>query len=591
MLAYDLYHRNKDTHGNITRSREQPIKKIYIKRKTKTIKIDSKTLDEYGSKILDRFRVLQESLAMPLITGDRELLNLSENITSPRQPNPYIKIFGTLKKSKQEILLKLTLQTKSTDTANLLEAEYNLVNYKETIIAKKNIPLRIDTQNYYFLNNKNRKETKVNVFNEYVKSGILTEKSLFPKDLFIRVAKKFFKFARESGLEIVKDGSLPFLIYLLPSDSKIEYHNEKESKREDNKNKKDVSFFIDSFGNSVTRYASNATINAKFLSFDEKAFTLNCKQRDDFYKNIGIGKESLKHIFLPADHFFNIGGLTWLFMDLNNVYQDKFKEAFQGIIFQLYQNFKTLVSLGTTRAEKSLLKIICLRIQQAKQEILVDDNLTMDRLRMIFSNFDSITIPYMAFEEALIYKDGKVVLRNDYIYGIKSFLSETKIPKSYLITSFTRTLKRRIFDWLEKDEKKTKNNDVVKFFNAANFCLKTLSIRYEVDEDMNNNEVFAYNIGMMARLYIDFKYEVEEKNSSLRDVLTYSKYDRETLRFVLRRICQGTNLTKAKEEKRREITDILSKYTPHEEIIDQDAYNDYSYFFYKGYFLAGSDTK
>ena len=70
---------------------------------------------------------------------------------------------------------------------------------------------------------------------------------------------------------------------------------------------------------------------------------------------------------------------------------------------------------------------------------------------------------------------------------------------------------------------------------------------------MNNNEVFAYNIGMMARLYIDFKNEVEEKNSSLRDMLTYSKYDRETLRFVLRRICQGTNLTKAKEEKRERL--------------------------------------
>ena len=207
----------------------------------------------------------------------------------------------------------------------------------------------------------------------------------------------------------------PFLIFLLPSDSKIEYHNKKENRGEDNKKKKELSF-IDSFGNTVTRYAFNSTINAKFLSFDEKAFTLNCKQRDNFYQNIGIGEESLQHIFLPADQFFNIGGLRWLFMDLNNIYQEKFNDTRQGIISQLYQN-KTLDSLGKTRAEKSLLKIICLRIQQAKQEILIDDNLTMDRMRSIFSNFDSITIPYMAFEEALIYKDGKVVLRNDYLYG------------------------------------------------------------------------------------------------------------------------------------------------------------------------------
>ena len=360
----------------------------------------------------------------------------------------------------------------------------------------------------------------------------------------------------------------------------------------ENNRKKSQKSFIDSFGNSVTGYSFNPTINAKFLSFDEKAFTLNCKQRDDFYQNIGIGEESLKHIFLPADQFFTIGGLKWLFMDLNNVYQEKFKEINRGILFQLYENFRTLDSLGETRAEKSLLKTMCLKIQQTKQEILMDDNLTMDRLRRIFSNLDSITIPYMAFEEALIYKDGEVVLRNDYLYGIKSFLSETKIPKSYLITSFRRTLKRRIFDWIEKDEKKTRGSDAAaEFFKAADFCLKTLSIRHEVDEDMNNNEVFAYNIGAIARLYIDFKNEVGEKSSSLRDILVYSKYDREKLQFVYRRIGQSINLSKAKEDKKREITKQLEKYTPYDEIGYQDAFDDYSYFFYKGYFQRGSDTK
>ncbi len=588
MLAYDLYFRNKDSHGNVTRLREQPIKKIYIKRKT--IKIDFKTLDEYGSKISDRYRVLQESLTMPLNTGDRDLLNLPDYRTSTNQPSPYINIFGTLKKLKKETILKLILQTRSTDFANLLEAEYDLVNHKESITAKNNIPLRIDTQYYYFLYNKNNgKETKVNVFNDYVKSGILTNNSFFSKDLFIRIAKKFFKFAIKSGLQIVKDGSLPFLIYLLPSDSKIEYNNKEEIKTENNE--KEVSF-KDSFGSLVTKYASNTTINAKFLSFDEKAFTLNCKQRNDFYQNIGIGEESLQHIFLPPDLFFNIGGLRWLFMDLNNVFQEKFKETSRGIIFQLYQNFRTLDSLGETREEKSLLKIICLKIQQSKQEILVDDNLTMDRLRRIFSNFDSITIPHMAFEEALIYKDGKVALRNNYIYGIKSFLSETKIPKSYLITSFTRILKIRVFDWLGKDKKKNKNSDdAIKFFNATDFCLKALSIRQEVDKPVNNNEVFAYNIGAIARLYIDFKNEVGEENNSLRDMLVYSKYDREKLQFVYRRIGQSINLSKAKEDKKREVTKQLEKYTPHDEIAEQDAYNDYSYFFYKGFFQRGSDTK
>ena len=60
MLAYDLYLKNKDSHGNVTRSLEKPIKKIYVERGK--ISIDSKTLHEYGSKISDRYRILQESL-------------------------------------------------------------------------------------------------------------------------------------------------------------------------------------------------------------------------------------------------------------------------------------------------------------------------------------------------------------------------------------------------------------------------------------------------------------------------------------------------------------------------------------------------
>ena len=69
---------------------------------------------------------------------------------------------------------------------------------------------------------------------------------------------------------------------------------------------------------------------------------------------------------------------------------------------------------------------------------------------------------------------------------------------------------------------------------------------------MNNNEDFAYKVGIMARLYIDFKNEVEERSGSLRDLLTYSKYDREKLRFVLRRIVKESIYRRLKKvEKNR----------------------------------------
>jgi hypothetical protein len=53
MLAYDLYLRNKNSSPNVIRPQEKPIKKIYVVHDT--ISIDSKTLDQYGYKISDRY--------------------------------------------------------------------------------------------------------------------------------------------------------------------------------------------------------------------------------------------------------------------------------------------------------------------------------------------------------------------------------------------------------------------------------------------------------------------------------------------------------------------------------------------------------
>ena len=178
-----------------------------------------------------------------------------------------------------------------------------------------------------------------------------------------------------------------------------------------------------------------------------------------------------------------------MFLDLNDIHQ-KFRETRRGILSQLTENFRLLDSKGQTKREKSLLKIVCYRSQQQKQEILLDDNLTMDRMQRLFSELDPNKIPYAPLE-VLIFKDRNTVLWDDYLYGIRSFLYERRIPKSRLITSFMRILKRKINDWLEQDKKK-KREDVIDFFKRADFCLKTLSMRNTGEPDMNVSENFAY---------------------------------------------------------------------------------------------------
>ncbi|MGH9988382.1 MAG: hypothetical protein ACRD8W_30980, partial [Nitrososphaeraceae archaeon] len=150
-------------------------------------------------------------------------------------------------------------------------------------------------------------------------------------------------------------------------------------------------------------------------------------------------------------------------------------------------------------------------------------------------------------------------------------------------------LNRNISDWLKHDKKKREK--AIDFFKRADFCLKTLSTTKTGEADMNVGESFAYNVGLIARLYVDFKYSVGEESNSLEDILIYSKYDREKLQFVFSRIGLGFNLSKAKQEEKSQLKKDLSRYKPHEEIPESDAFKDYSYFFYKGYFQGGSDSK
>ena len=83
-----------------------------------------------------------------------------------------------------------------------------------------------------------------------------------------------------------------------------------------------------------------------------------------------------------------------------------------------------------------------------------------------------------------------------------------------------------------------------------------------------------------ARLYVDFKNQVKEESNSLRDILTYTKYDKEKLHFVFSRVGLGINLSKAKEDLKAQISKDVSRYMPYEEIAESDAFNDYSYITY-----------
>ena len=552
MLAYELFSINKESSANNPRGGSQPIKKIFFQKGIVTI---DKGLDEYPSEYLEKTKQLQDWLQMPLNTIDKKELNLPDMRVSFAQPSPYIEVYGNVKTNKNsESVLSITIGKKP----NIIEYSLNVPTGEITQNENSKVRLKIDDENYFLKNS--------NLFTAYVDSGILDKDGTINNNAFDLISRKFLEYAKTRPCNLTKQENLRFRIYILPNNSEIKV-KEKEITT-------DGDLFLDYFGNTSSEYASTPTTTTKFLSYDDKAFTINCKQKSDFYKNLGIGKGSLQKIFRPKEKTFNISGLEWTFVDISDN-KHKFRNTGKGILTQLYENYKILSKGGHN--EQVNLKILCVRVNQAKQELLIDENLTMKQMSKMFSKIDEI--PFSAFE-VLIDKSNKNPLWNTYLYVVKNFLSGNTIPKEFLLTYFTKLLRHKIFDWI-----KMKNNtEQIEFFSKSEFCIKYLINTDFTQNYLNSNEEYALRIGQIARLYVDFKYSNKDGDNSLGDILTYSKYDRERLRFVYSRISRGVQLAKVADASKDSVTKKISSLRPKEEISDEDASKDYSYFFFNGYY-------
>ncbi|MBC8250573.1 MAG: hypothetical protein H8E89_03190 [Candidatus Nitrosopelagicus sp.] len=554
MLGYELFLINKKSSTNDPPGGSQPIKKIFFQNGTITM---DKDLEGYTSDYLEKTKQLQDWLQMPLNTIDKKELNLPDLRVSKAQSRPYVEVYGIVKTNKKlESTLSITIGKKP----NTIEYSLNVSTGEITQIQNSNVRLKIDNENYFLKD--------INLFTSYVDSGLLDKDGTIHNKAFDLISRKFLEYAKTRTCILLKQGNITFRIYILPNNSEIKV-KEKEIVSSGN-------LFSDYFGNPSSGYASMPTTTTKFLSYDDKAFTINCKQKNDFYKNLGIGKESLQKIFRPKEKTFNISGLEWTFVDISNS-THKFKNTGKGILTQLYENYKILSKGGHN--EQINLKIICVRVNQAKQELLIDENLTMKQMSKMFSKIDETKIPFSVFE-VFIDKSNKNPLWNTYLYVVKNFLTGNIIPKEFLVTYFTKLLRHEIFKWI----KMKTNTEQIEFFSKSEFCIKYLITMDSLLDHLNSNEEYALRIGQIARQYVDFKQGNKDRDNSLGDILTYSKYDRERLRFVYSRISRGIQLAKVSDNLKESITKKISLHRPKEEISDENASKDYSYFFFNGYY-------
>ena len=261
-----------------------------------------------GSELTNDQGFIQDWLSMPLNTSNTKLLNLPDKRTGSRSSPPYIKIYGIYENNKSKEKISLSISGK--DPLNLngkknFVAEFNLsksdLSHSKDHQPIYNFPAEGDL--ILNLDKKNYTISDQLLYEKYIKSEIIDRNDFFSPRKFIEISNKFFKYVKKmSKPDFAKYNKTSFELYILPETGVIKYlnpvmllYNKNGSKNIDNNNKLENNSmnrstsnknketgFIDCFGNKCSQLASTSTQTAKFLSFDDPAFTINCIKKRNF---------------------------------------------------------------------------------------------------------------------------------------------------------------------------------------------------------------------------------------------------------------------------------------------------------------------
>lgn len=605
MLAYELYLRSRDAEPPI---QPYPLKKIFVNAKGSVLKIklDSNTLEAYGGKTLPETRSFQECLSMPL--SNQSEIGLPRRMTGTASKRPYVILYGTYQNGKVGISIKGRKPSAKTPKKLTFTYRASIIGGDETEDRGADstaIAQRLD-RDHYWLGERTLHQV-------YLKDKVIDNDDAFSSKIFFATCNRFVDFCRQRKLaERLEDFKrrLYFELVILPysmarSNTTIRFLEGTEPDLP-------KSLFSDAFDTQVTGFSSKTTQTAKFLSFDDRAFTINCTKGKDFYQNLGIGRETLQNLNLPMGACFKIAGLLWFFIDLTDPHF-MFQATNSGIYDQLVSNYQLLSKkAGMAPEMKSVMKAVCLRKTQAKLEVLLDENLTMDQVEEILHinrhEWANDGTPHetvggldrqrsstelrrhpMALETLIVSRGGRASspLWHDYLSAVQHLITATPIDRNVLINQFSRILKENLLSlWVKDLGRGVDSTD--HFFEKSMFCIRLLTKELEGMTDMNSDEEYAFRVGKIAGRYVQFKRMTGEAASSTGDILTYTKYDRDRLRHVYSRVCTGVSLgmstSRTPSGSEQAMTQFLKDNAPSKEIGDDKAYEDYSYFFYRGVF-------
>ena len=583
MLAYELYLKSKNKNRDSGPKASRPIKKIFVRADPLKIELDGKTLDEYGGTTLPETKILQEILSMPL--SNQVHVGLPDRTTGTASKRPYITLYGSYRNGILEIQMKgASKKGKEKPFFNFV-AHIDGDEVREEPFRPKSpaLTVRLDTKHYRL--------PTMTLFEAYRKDRVIDGEGFLSYEVFHGTCKHFAEFCRKRKIADNLEGSKReprFGLVILPhsmlsKNQVVEYVEEQDERP--------IEHFTDAFGTESTGYSSKTTQTAKFLSFDDPAFTINCTKGSDFYANLGIGRESLQNTNLISDDCFTIAGFLWYFMDLTNP-NFVFERTNSGIYDQLRANYEQLRKKKGSFVMSSVMKAACVKKTQAKLEVLLDENLTMNHLEEILciGEFERIGQRFhpMALETLITKRRGQSskALWSDYLSAVGHLIHGIPKDRRVLVNAYSKILRENILSWINDLTKGFDSTN--RFFEKSAFCMKLLTRISNKMIEMNENEEYAYTIGKIAGRYVQFRRDKGEAARSSADILTYTKYDRDRLRHVYSRVCTGVCLETSTAEtlsaQEKNMHKFLEENAPQKEIDDAKAYEDYSYFFYRGVF-------
>lgn len=533
------------------------MKKIFVH--DGVITVDNTSLQAFGE--MDSTPI-QEALSMP---SDANInVGLVDETTGASQPKPCVRFYGYLKGKKDgswtciiSVRGRKRRHAGTNHSAGSFQFKVGSDGSRETAASGK-MYLGIDQSNYEIGGKP--------LFDEYVRAGVIDGESLLEAELFEKTCDTFIDYAAPKlrGMTIKKPES--FMIFVLPNRSAVSYVGSGNSS--DSGVDK-----LDAFGNRIGQLPSKPTRTAKFVSFDDGAFTLNMAKGSDFYEGLFIGSASHGNVEIPPGLPERIAGFDWLLVNIEDP-EMKFDAKGAGVYAKLWAA-REAMTRGDRLIRKASLKVVCFRTTQSKIEVLLDENLTTDALAWLAREKP---VP-LAFENTFIRTYGKSTYWSDYITVVQALLTGRPVNRFWAIKMATLKLNDKRMEWLRSPNG---YSDARAFYRESEFCFRALNI--SKDSISVSSEAFAEAIGRIAGKFVAFKKKTKNTNKGTFDILTYSKYDREKLRFVLQRAALSVNLARADGEDVSEMDRFIKENQPKEEIPDAAAHADLSYFFYRGVF-------